>query len=152
MVAATGSDYDTWGAPYGLAPGSEGGDLDNDGLTNFSEYAFGLIPNSGSSVNPISPQLNKSSGLFKYTRRNTAFFTTGVTYSYEYSTTLSGAWTHSPRNPPPPTTATPPRNSPSACQAACSPTRNSSSTSRPASNCNTNSLCLPRETDQRRGS
>ena len=35
-------------------PGSEGGDLDNDGLTNFEEYAFGLIPDSGSSVNPIS--------------------------------------------------------------------------------------------------
>ena len=61
-------------------------------MTNFEEYAFGLIPNSGSSVNPISPQLDKTSGLFKYTRRSSTL-STGVTYSYEYSTTLSGAWT-----------------------------------------------------------
>jgi autotransporter-associated beta strand protein len=91
LVQSGGSDYETWGGPYGLAAGSEGGDLDNDGLTNFEEYAFGLIPDSGSSVNPITQQLNKSSGVFKYKRRNSAL-ATGVTYSYEYSTTLSGAW------------------------------------------------------------
>jgi hypothetical protein len=75
-----------------LGAGSEGGDLDNDGLTNFQEYAFGLNPNSGSSVNPITQQLDKSTGLFKYTRRSSTL-AIGVTYTYESSTTLSGAWT-----------------------------------------------------------
>jgi autotransporter-associated beta strand protein len=87
----SGSDYNAWGAPYGLSEGSEGGDLDGDGLTNFEEYAFGLIPNSGASVNPISQQLNKGTGTFKYTRRATPA-STGVTYTYESSTTLSGTW------------------------------------------------------------
>jgi autotransporter-associated beta strand protein len=86
------SDYLTWGGPYSLGAGSEGGDLDNDGLTNFQEYAFGLNPNSGSSVNPITQQLDKSTGLFKYTRRSSTL-AIGVTYTYESSTTLSGAWT-----------------------------------------------------------
>lgn len=85
------SDYLTWGGPYGLGAGSEGGDLDNDGLTNFQEYAFGLIPNSGASVNPITQQLDKTTGLFKYTRRSSTL-AIGVAYSYESSTTLSGAW------------------------------------------------------------
>ena len=78
-------------AAYGLTAGSEGGDLDGDGLTNFQEYAFGLIPNSGASVNPITAQLDKSTGQFKYTRRATPV-TTGVGYTYESSTTLSGTW------------------------------------------------------------
>ena len=71
--------------------GGPTGDDDGDGLTNFEEYAFGLNPTTGSSVNPITSQLDKSSGLFTYSRRNPALIT-GVTYSYEYSTTLSGAW------------------------------------------------------------
>ena len=66
----TASDYDTWGAPYGLAADSEGDNLDNDGITNFEEYAFGLIPNSGSSVNPISVQLDEEAAAFTYTRRD----------------------------------------------------------------------------------
>lgn len=93
VIAAAVPDYNTWGAPYGLSVGSEGGDLDNDGLTNFAEYAFGLLPNSGASVSPISQTLDKSTGLFKYTRRSTTAFSTGVTYTYEYSTTLNGGWT-----------------------------------------------------------
>jgi autotransporter-associated beta strand protein len=92
-LVIVGSDYTTWGAPYGLTAGSEGDDLDNDGLTNFAEYAFGLLPNDGASVNPISEMLDKSTGLFKYTRRSTTAFATGVTYTYEYSTTLNGGWT-----------------------------------------------------------
>ena len=69
--------YETWGSPYGLTAGSEGGDLDNDGLTNFQEFAFGLIPNSGSSVNPITVQLSKTSGQFTYQRLNGS----GLTYT-----------------------------------------------------------------------
>ena len=62
--------YETWASAYGLASGTEGGDLDNDGLTNFQEFAFGLIPNSGVSVNPITSQLNKTTGQFSYQRLN----------------------------------------------------------------------------------
>ena len=80
-------DYNTWGAPYGLAAGSEGGDLDNDGVTNFEEYAFGLIPDSGASVNPITALLDKSTGTFNYTRRTAS----GLTYSVWFSTDLN-AW------------------------------------------------------------
>ena len=64
------------------------GEPDGDGMTNQQEYAFGLDPTSGSSVNPISQQLDKTSGAFKYTRRKTS----GLTYSYESSTTLSDPW------------------------------------------------------------
>jgi len=85
FTAATGtlayvnaaSPYETWGAAYGLSAGSEGGDLDNDGLTNFQEFAFGLIPNSGSSVNPITSQLNKTAGQFTYQR----LAASGLTYT-----------------------------------------------------------------------
>lgn len=59
-------------------------------MTNQQEYAFGLIPNSGSSVNPITAQLDKTTGLFTYTRRKPSL--TGLTYVYQYSTTL-GSWT-----------------------------------------------------------
>ncbi len=92
LMLDVGSDYDTWGGPYGLAAGSEGGDLDGDGLTNFGEYAFGLIPNSGASVNPITVPINKTTGTFSYTRRATPA-TTGLSYSIWYSTTLeAGSW------------------------------------------------------------
>ena len=92
LILDVGSDYDTWGGPYGLAAGSEGGDLDDDGLTNFEEYAFGLIPNSGASVNPITVPLNKTAGTFSYTRRATPA-TTGLSYKVWYSTTLeAGSW------------------------------------------------------------
>lgn len=64
--------YETWGAAYGLSAGSEGGDLDNDGLTNHQEYAFGLNPNSSTSVNPILVQLSKTAGTFTYQRRDPA--------------------------------------------------------------------------------
>ena len=85
------SDYDTWGAPYGLTTGSEGGDLDGDGVKNQAEYAFGLIPNSGSSVNPITSPLNKATGKFSYTRRATPA-STGLTYTVWTSVDLV-TWT-----------------------------------------------------------
>ena len=84
------SDYNSWGGPYGLTAGSEGGDLDGDGLTNFQEYAFGLIPNSSSSVNPITVPLDKATKKFTYTRRKQAF--TGMSYSVWYSGDLQ-SWT-----------------------------------------------------------
>ena len=94
-LVQSGSDYDTWMNGYPSITGSDklpGADPDGDGLTNFEEYAFGLAPNSGASVNPISQPLSKTTGIFKYTRRATPA-STGVTYTFESSTTLNGAWT-----------------------------------------------------------
>ena len=90
-ITKSSSDYNTWGAPYGLALGSEGGDLDGDGVKNQAEYAFGLIPNSGSSVNPITSQLDKTTGKFSYTRRATPV-STGLTYTVWTSVDLV-TWT-----------------------------------------------------------
>jgi autotransporter-associated beta strand protein len=77
LVIPGSNPYETWGAPYSLTSGSEGGDLDNDGLTNFDEFAFGLAPNSGSSVNPITTQLDKTTGQFTYQR----LADSGLTYT-----------------------------------------------------------------------
>jgi len=90
LTLDVGTDYDTWGAPYGLASGSEDGDADNDGLTNQEEYAFGLIPDSGASVNPITVQLDKALKTFSYTRRDSS--KTDLIYGVWYSTDLS-VWT-----------------------------------------------------------
>jgi len=86
----TATDYDTWAASFGLVGGPDGDD-DNDGLTNFEEYAFGLIPNSGASVNPIAVPLDNSTRTFSYTRRATPA-STGLSYSVWFSTDLAG-WT-----------------------------------------------------------
>ena len=65
-------------------------DNDNDGLSNQQEFAFGLSPISGSSVNPILVQLDKGAGTFTYQRRAG----TGLTYKILTSTTLqAGSWT-----------------------------------------------------------
>ena len=86
LSAAT--DYDTWAGPSGFdLSGGQAANDDDDGLTNHEEYAFGLIPNSGASVNPIAVQLDKSTGKFSYTRRKTSF-ATGLTYSVWFSEDL----------------------------------------------------------------
>jgi autotransporter-associated beta strand protein len=86
------NDYDDWATGFSLVGGPTDDD-DNDGISNEDEYAFGLNPTSGSSVNPITQQLDQATGVFKYTRRNSTVFSTGLTYSYEYSTSLTGSWT-----------------------------------------------------------
>ena len=91
LVQSAGADYTTWAA--GFAPAdltNLAGDNDNDGLTNQQEYAFGLSPVSGSSVNPILVQLDKATGTFTYQRRDNAL--TGLTYKIWYSTNLA-VWT-----------------------------------------------------------
>ncbi|MCF7731041.1 MAG: hypothetical protein K9N23_05110 [Akkermansiaceae bacterium] len=59
-------------------------DPDIDGKTNQEEFAFGLDPTTGSSVNPITQQL--AGGVFKYTRTKDS----GFTYKVYYSTDLAG--------------------------------------------------------------
>jgi len=67
-------------------------DDDKDGLTNFEEYAFGLLPKNSSSVNPISVPLSSETGNFSYTRRHSAL-SEPMTYSVWYSTGLqAGNW------------------------------------------------------------
>jgi len=86
----TATDYDNWETANGVI-GGENDDDDNDGLTNFEEYAFGTDPTGGSEVNPITVPLDKSTGTFSYTRRATPA-STGLSYSIWTSTDL-GIWT-----------------------------------------------------------
>jgi hypothetical protein len=84
----TATDYDSWASSFNLTGGSTGDD-DNDGYSNLEEYAFGLIPNSGSSANPIVVQLNPGTGAFSYTRRNPSLPNPALNYSVWYSTDLT---------------------------------------------------------------
>ena len=61
---------------------SPAGDPDGDGLTNQQEFAFGLDPTTGASVNPCTPLRGTQ---FSYTRRATS----GLSYTVEYSTDLT---------------------------------------------------------------
>ncbi|MBN8460812.1 MAG: autotransporter-associated beta strand repeat-containing protein [Verrucomicrobia bacterium] len=85
----TATDYDTWKSANGVT-GGENDDDDADGLTNHEEYAFGTDPTGGSSVNPITVPLDKTTGTFSYTRRLQSL--TGLTYSVWTSTDLA-TWT-----------------------------------------------------------
>ena len=88
VVPVTATPYEIWANSFDPDIGLPTADDDNDGVTNFEEYAFGLIPNSGSSVNPITSTLDKTDGTFSYTRRTGS----GLTYSVWYSENLVG-WT-----------------------------------------------------------
>ena len=83
--------YQTWAGGTFANPFSDTDpthDPDGDGQTNQQEFAFGLDPTTGSSVNPISQQLDKTTGIFKYTRWKAS----GLNYIYQHSTTLSDPW------------------------------------------------------------
>ncbi|MES2925094.1 MAG: LamG-like jellyroll fold domain-containing protein [Verrucomicrobiota bacterium] len=54
----------------GMSDKTTSGDPDGDGMTSYQEFAFGLDPSSGSSVNPIVALPNKTTGAFSYTRLN----------------------------------------------------------------------------------
>jgi len=83
-------DFSTWAASFGsgFTDTAPGADPDGDGMTNQQEYAFGLNPTLGSSVNPITSRINKGTRQFTYTRRLPSL--TGLVYTYQYSTDLSG--------------------------------------------------------------
>lgn len=90
LVTAS-TPYDTWINGYPSITGLDKlstADPDNDGLTNFDEFAFGLIPDSGSSVNPITLQLSKTNGQFTYQR----LAASGLTYTIWTSDNLA-VWT-----------------------------------------------------------
>lgn len=91
QVGTAPTGYAAWVLSHGLTGGPNDDD-DKDGRTNFEEYAFGLVPTSGSSVNPITVPLSTTTGTFSYTRRNPAL-TAPLAYSVWYSTTLeAGSW------------------------------------------------------------
>jgi hypothetical protein len=90
-----GTDYQAW--IQSLAAGENESSLadpdadeDHDGLTNFTEYAFGLDPQDSASVSPVSISALKASGTLTYTRRKTSL--SGLTYTVWTSTDLS-SWT-----------------------------------------------------------
>ena len=86
----TATDYDTWAASFTPPIGLPAADDDNDGLSNEQEYAFGLLPDSGASVNPIVAPLDQATGTFSYTRRDSTL--TPLSYSVWFSTDLA-VWT-----------------------------------------------------------
>jgi len=83
----TPGGYPAWVLLYpGFTDTDPTHDPDGDGMTNQQEFAFGLDPTKGSSVSPITTGVDATNGQFSYTR----FATSGLTYTVEYSTDLSG--------------------------------------------------------------
>jgi len=85
----TPSAYASWASDpaQGLTAGvndQPGDDPDHDGMTNQQEFAFGLNPTNGSSVNPFVDLSELGQGKFKYTRRTG----TGLNYKVCYSVNL----------------------------------------------------------------
>ena len=92
IAASAPSPFAIWAADpaQGLIAGLNDGPLDDpdhDGMTNFQEFAFGLSPSNGKSVNPLAQPLDRAAGRFQYTRR----VGSGLTYQVFTSTTL-GVW------------------------------------------------------------
>jgi len=84
--AATVGTFEAWIGGYFTTPGDprrdSAADPDHDSLSNSMEFAFGLDPTTGASVNPITPLHGNQ---FSYTKRANS----GLTYSVEYSTDLT---------------------------------------------------------------
>lgn len=79
--------YANWLTRFTFAAGANtmpGGDPDRDGMSNQNEFAFGLNPTHGSSVEPIIMPLAKITGKFTYAR----LAASGLTYTVLTSTNL----------------------------------------------------------------
>lgn len=86
------SDYTGWASAYLPVDVSNPAlDADGDGLSNPQEYAFGLSPVNSASVDPIIGKLDKTTGIFSYSRRATPA-STGLSYTVATSTDLV-TWT-----------------------------------------------------------
>ncbi len=83
------SDYDSWKAPINLSGGPNDDD-DQDGHSNFEEYAFGQNPQGGDSTNPYLDFPAPSTGTFTYTRRKRTL--SGLIFTVSTSTNLTD-WT-----------------------------------------------------------
>ncbi len=100
LTVATADPYTTWATTLGLQNpwlgvnpqlnGAAAADPDGDGRTNRSEFAFGQNPTVGSG-SEITVPLDKTTGLFSYTRRQPGL--TGLSYTYQWSSSLTGLWT-----------------------------------------------------------
>jgi autotransporter-associated beta strand protein len=84
-IAISPSDYDAWKTANEVI-GATNDDDDQDGQSNFMEYAFGLDPTNPSSLQPIIGNPTPT-GILGYTRRKTAL--TGLTYTVWTSADLS---------------------------------------------------------------
>jgi hypothetical protein len=80
------SDYETWKISNNINSGPNG-DEDQDSLSNFAEYAFGLDPRNGSSTSPYLTLPNPTNNTLTYSRRKTSL--SGLTYQVWFSTNLT---------------------------------------------------------------
>jgi autotransporter-associated beta strand protein len=83
------NDYDAWKLANGVTGGPSADD-DQDGVSNETEYAFGLDPRSGASTRPYLGFPDPASGTFTYNRRKRSL--TGLNFTVWTSPDLS-AWT-----------------------------------------------------------
>ena len=107
ITGVGGSDYATWTsnpAYSGFDLSNPIADADGDGMSNHDEYAFGLNPTTGTSVNPVT-DISVLSGLGKFTYTRTADTSTALAYTVWVSTDLAdwgtapAAATQTPRVP-----------------------------------------------------
>lgn len=89
MLSLEISDYASWSSTAGLTDSDHAqSDAGADELSNFDEYAFGLNPRSGHSVQPIEIRpTTHGPALLRYTRRNPAL--TRLRYTVWYSLDLT---------------------------------------------------------------
>lgn len=91
VLTGPATDYEGWAAFHTLTSG-QAGDDDLDGVPNLAEYAFGLDPKDGASIQPMTSLPSLSTGTLTYTRRKAAL--TGLAYTVWWSGTLAaGSWT-----------------------------------------------------------
>lgn len=93
VLAGPASDYAGWLTFHGIKDGSA--DDDGDGMSNRSEYVFGLDPRNASSRQPLKITQASDNGVFTYTRRRASL--TGFGDSVWWSATLApGSWSRDP--------------------------------------------------------